>query len=139
MDDFKERLIKPDLAEAKKINADYMPVVFPGFSWHNLDRSFAPNSIPRLGGEFYWRQVHNSIQAGSTMIYNAMFDEVDEGTAMFKVVANKEALPIESALVALDADGKELPPDWYLRLAGQASKMLKEDSFIELEFFERDF
>jgi hypothetical protein len=44
------------------------------------------------------------------MIYNAMFDEVDEGTAMFKL-----------APVTLDADGCRLPNDWYLNLAGQVS------------------
>ena len=62
-----------------------MPVIFPGFSWHNLKATLPLNQIPRNGGTFYWRQVYNAISAGCTMLYGAMFDEVDEGTAMFKM------------------------------------------------------
>ena len=53
----------------------------------NRDRGLQP--IPRRGGRFYWRQVERALQAGSTMLYGAMFDEVDEGTAMFKVAASR--------------------------------------------------
>ena len=61
------------------------------------------------------------------MIYGAMFDEVDEGTAMFKLVANKQDLPKEAQehLVHLSINGEKLPNDWYLRLAKQGGKMLR--------------
>ena len=83
------------------------------------------NAIPRLGGRFYWRQVARALRAGTTMMYGAMFDEVDEGTAMFKVAASAGDAPGDVAVVTLDADGEPLPSDWYLRLAREAQKQLR--------------
>ncbi len=123
-DKFRTDHITPDLAELKPLNVGYMPVVFPGFSWHNLNGA-ALNQIPRRGGAFYWRQVFNALQAGSTMLYGAMFDEVDEGTAFFKIAPNRAALPAQGTFVAWDADGANLPSDWYLRLGGAATRSLR--------------
>jgi hypothetical protein len=101
-------------------------VVFPGFSWHNLKGDPSPlNEIPRHGGTFYWRQVYTAIAAGCAMIYGAMFDELDEGTAMFKMAALRNDLPAEGTFVPLNMDGQVLPSDGYLRVAGQASRMLR--------------
>ena len=58
------------------------------------------------------------------MLYGAMFDEVDEGTAMFKIVANRKDLPDSPPFVPLDADGCALPSDWYLQLASKTAAML---------------
>ena len=44
----------------------------------------AYNLIPRLGGQFLWTQFLGAKQVGARMVYVAMFDEVDEGTAIFK-------------------------------------------------------
>lgn len=123
-DNFKKNLITPDLALTKSKGVDYLPVVFPGFSWKNLNGG-ALNQIPRKGGAFWWRQVWNAIGAGSTMLYGAMFDEVDEGTAMFKLAATTVEAPAQGSFVTLDADGQKLPSDWYLRVAGAGSKMLR--------------
>jgi hypothetical protein len=123
-DNFKTRLIVPDLVETKRAGLEYMPVVFPGFSWRNLTGGKL-NQIPRQGGAFYWRQVYNGISAGCTMIYGAMFDEVDEGTAMFKLAPTPAELPAQGEFVPLNIDGKVLPSDWYLRLAGEATEMLR--------------
>ncbi len=54
----------------------------------------------------------------------AQFDEVDEGTAIFKVAKNNQELPAEGNWLTLDADGVALPNDWYLKLCGEAQKML---------------
>lgn len=41
-----------DIAWAKQHGTDYMPVVFPGFSWHNLQNGETPIAhIPRLKGQ----------------------------------------------------------------------------------------
>jgi hypothetical protein len=58
------------------------------------------------------------------MIYGAMFDEVDEGTAMFKLAPTRESVPSGVPIVTLDADGEQLPSDWYLQLARQAQRRL---------------
>jgi hypothetical protein len=114
----------PDLADCTSNHIDYLPVIFPGFSWTNLN-SGPFNQIPRNGGNFYWRQAYNAVRSGCTMIYGAMFDEVDEGTAMFKQVPTAAQLPAQGIFVPLNIDGYNLNSDWYLRLADQAGKMLR--------------
>ncbi len=127
-DNFKTNRIVPDIAECKKLGIDYLPVVFPGFSWANMTRGSATpgpqNQIPRKGGTFYWEQIYNAVSAGATMLYGAMFDEVDEGTAILKACPKKSLAPADWWLT-LDADGYNLPSDWYLRLAGEAGRLLK--------------
>jgi len=125
-DDFRERLIAPDLIATKQAGREYMPVIFPGFSWHNLNNG-PLNQTPRNGGAFYWRQAHNAAAAGCTMIYGAMFDEMDEGTAMFKLAPTAAQLPTQGNFVPLNTDGTNLPSDWYLRLANEAGKMLRQE------------
>ncbi|MBL8234420.1 MAG: hypothetical protein JNL98_38335 [Bryobacterales bacterium] len=56
------------------------------------------------------------------MLKIAMFDEVNESTAMFKLAARREAAPDQGYWLTLDADGFTLPSDWYLRLAGEISR-----------------
>jgi hypothetical protein len=124
IDKFYADEVAKDLAETRRLGIDYMPVVYPGFSWHNMNRTAPFNPIPRRGGRFYWRQVERALSAGSTMLYGAMFDEVDEGTAMFKVAASRLEAPIEVPVVTMDADGEPLPSDWYLRLAREAQRRL---------------
>ncbi len=123
-DNFKKNQIVPDLAETKLRGIDYMPVIFPGFSWTNLNKG-PFNQIRRNGGTFYWRQAYNAMAAGCTMVYGAMFDEVDEGTAMFKMAPTPAQLPVQGSFVPLNVDGYALPSDWYLQLAGEATKMLR--------------
>ena len=58
------------------------------------------------------------------MVYGAMFDEVDESTAMFKLAASRQDAPGHPPIVTLDADGETLPSDWYLRLARETQSRL---------------
>jgi hypothetical protein len=123
-DNFAQNLIAPDLVAATSAGRQYMPVIFPGFSWHNLNAGTL-NQIPRRGGAFYWEQAYNAVHTGCTMVYGAMFDEVDEGTAMFKLAPTAAQLPAQGTFVPLNIDGNNLPSDWYLQLANQAGKMLR--------------
>jgi hypothetical protein len=123
-DTFRANLIVPDLANVTAAGREYMPVIFPGFSWHNLNAG-PLNQIPRNAGSFYWRQAYNAIRSNCTMIYGAMFDEMDEGTAMFKLAPTAAELPAQGTFVPLNIDGTILPSDWYLKLADQAGKMLR--------------
>ncbi|AQT69802.1 hypothetical protein STSP2_02999 [Anaerohalosphaera lusitana] len=110
---------RPDAVWAKEHGVGYMPVVFPGFSWHNL-KGAELDSIPRLKGKFFWSQVLAVKKAGCEMLYIAMFDEVDEATAIFKCSNNP---PTTGGSKFLTYDG--LPSDFYLRLAGRAGKLLR--------------
>jgi hypothetical protein len=127
-DIYRDTYFQADLDDTASRGMEYMPVVFPGFSWKNLKgEDNALNSIPRNGGEFLWRQMYNAIDAGCKMVYLAMFDEVDEGTAIFKITENFSQTPTTGEFVTLDYDGIDLPSDWYLKLTGEASKMLRGD------------
>jgi hypothetical protein len=117
--------VTPDVAEARAAGIEYMPVVFPGFSWRNMHPDAPFNQIPRHGGRFLWRQIEAARAAGATMLYGAMFDEVDEGTAMFKVAPTRADAPNEVPTVTLDVDGVPTPADWYLRLAREAQLWLE--------------
>lgn len=121
--------IAPDIVALRGTGIDYMPVIFPGFSWHHLmDARHAPgphplNAIPRRCGWFFWHQVYNAVHAGAGMLYGAMFDEVDEGTALFKLAP--DAAAAAPGFLTLDADGCRLPEDWYLRLSSAAAGALR--------------
>jgi hypothetical protein len=128
-DSFKNNVFIPDLARTTSLGQDYMPVIFPGFSWHNLMGTNSPlNQIPRYAGNFYWHQAYNVVSINCSMMFGAMFDEMDEGTAMLKMAPTPADLPAQGTFVPLNIDGTNLPSDWYLRLAGAASRMLRGDS-----------
>ena len=127
VDKWKDDVLAPDVKAAAGNHQIYMPVIFPGFSWHNLKPGAKENQIPRLGGEFFWRQAYNAKMAGATVLKIAMFDEVDEGTAILKTVSHRSQAPDQGYWLTLDADGNELPNDWYLRLAGEITRMFHGD------------
>ena len=111
-----------DKAWSDKNDLLYMPVVFPGFSWHNLRFGETPiNQIPRLKGDFLWRQFYNGILSGAQTIYVAMFDEVDEGTCIFKCTNNPPGG--DSPFATYEG----LPSDYYLWLTGEAGKMIRKE------------
>jgi hypothetical protein len=56
------------------------------------------------------------------MLKIAMFDEVNESTAVFKLAAKREDAPERGFWLTLDADAEDLPSDWYLRLSGEITK-----------------
>ena len=123
VDRWKQEVIEPDVKRAASNKQIYMPVIFPGFSWHNLKPGAKENQIPRLRGEFLWRQAYNAKIAGARVLKIAMFDEVDEGTAIMKAARRRSDAPSQGYWLTLDADGADLPSDWYLRLAGEITRM----------------
>ena len=54
-----------------------------------------------------------------------MFDEVDEGTAIFKAAETQAEVPAQGHFLSLDADGEKVPSDWYLRVTGEIGRMLR--------------
>ena len=127
-DAFARQLLIPDIAETGRLGIEYMPVVFPGFSWHH-GAGWASNSplnlIPRRCGAFYQREIDNAVKAGAQMLYTAMFDEINEGTAIFKLADDPNQEPVGTDFFALDADGcRTATSDMYLHLAGEATREL---------------
>lgn len=113
-------ILAGDIQWCRKNGVDYVPLVFPGFSWGNMHNDTSLyNSIPRLKGDFLWKQVAGAKMAGAESLYVAMFDEIDEGTAIFKC-AREEDVPLNGHLSFMGIEN-DLQPDHYLWLTGQAT------------------
>jgi hypothetical protein len=107
-----------DFAALNSAGILYLPVIYPGFSWDNLQQLPPGTSlIPRRGGEFLWRQFYVAAQLGLDTAFVAMFDEVDEGTAIFKV---SNTPPTQAYFVTYDG----FPADWYMRLTAAGTAMM---------------
>ncbi|THD66817.1 xylosidase [Robertkochia marina] len=124
-----------DLRWCRENKVDYVPLVYPGFSWKNLanrnkglTRHSRYGAIPREGGKFYWDLIYNAILAGGEMLYVAMFDEVDEGTAI---------IPIENTPPAGEGvkfvGNDDVASDHYLFLTGLAGQMLRKEIPLSAE------
>ncbi|HET7003317.1 MAG TPA: glycoside hydrolase family 71/99-like protein [Puia sp.] len=122
---FKTR-IGEDIKWCRQNNLDYVPVVFPGFSWHNMHPESTKGKIARNKGRFYWQQLTGAIEEGSEMIYIAMFDEIDEGTAIFKTAKDP---PVGAS--HFENFEPDIPNDYYLYLTGVAAKMLRKEIPLE--------
>ena len=111
-------LLAEDIAWCRQNGVDYVPLAFPGFSWKNMN---GPQStaIPRNRGHFFWKQIAGARKAGASMLYIAMFDEMNEGTSIFKC-NTVDHLPLNDGggFVGIDSD---LGSDYYLWLTGQAA------------------
>jgi len=98
--------------------------VFPGFSWHNMYGN-PSDQIPRQRGRFLWSQFYEAKRAGVAMVYVAMFDEVDEGTAIFKC-ANDVPVGQKSKFITFEG----LPSDFYLKLVAKGTKLIRGDILL---------
>ena len=123
-------LLKPDIAWCRGQGLDYLPVAFPGFSWQNMERGRGRetkfDAIPRLGGRFLWSQAVAAKNAGAKSLYIAMFDEMDEATAIFKTSQDP---PVGKSRFLVEPG---LKPDHYLWLTGEIGRMLRGDSDKEM-------
>ncbi len=123
-DSFKNNQLVPDINYCNLNGIAYQPVMFPGFAWSNWNNG-PRNDFPRLHGDFMWRQAYNIKNLGITNGYIAMFDEYDEGTAIAKAAENSRQIPASQYFLTLDADGVACSSDFYLRLAGDITRMFK--------------
>jgi hypothetical protein len=107
-----------DLQAATAAGMMWIPEIYPGFSWDNLQK-LAPGTskIDRLGGDFLRQQFYAVKNLRLDWAFVGMFDEVDEGTAIFKI---SNTPPTQAYFVTYDG----YPSDWYLRLTAEGTKML---------------
>lgn len=93
--------IAEDVETAKTYSTEghrvvYSPHLFPGGSDRNMHPNNgyptgdASNTGFRYGGQFFWDQIYCDIKNGAQALYIGMFDEVDEGTAIFKQLNVKD-------------------------------------------------
>ena len=127
-----------DIKWCKRQNVVYAPVAYPGFSWRNTQTKWKNNGTafdwdpkncydmtPRERGAFLWKLLGRYRELGAEAAFVAMFDEIDEGTAIFKCVKSSNT-PIntnqyfpEGKFVGYDDD---LDPAFYMKLVGEAGK-----------------
>ena len=95
-------IVPEDIAWSKANDVDYVPLAFPGFSWRNMPGNENSAQIKRASGDFLWMQLSQWLASGAEMLYIAMFDEIDEGTAIFKCA---KRVPVgKSRFVPVDDD-----------------------------------
>ena len=111
-----------DVQWCKTNKVGYVPLVFPGFSWGNMHKDPGIyNSIPRLKGDFLWQQIAGAKDAGAQALYVAMFDEIDEGTAIFKTALEKDVPRNGNGGLKFVGIENGLTTDYYLWLMGQGA------------------
>jgi hypothetical protein len=95
----------------------YAPVAYPGYSYRDTNKF---NSIKRSAGLFFRAQIDAYLNvSGVTFYYIAMFDEVQEGTAIYKIAANEAESAAGRPFVTASMDGVKCPGDLYLTIAGK--------------------
>ena len=100
----------------------YVPQMYPGSSSFNRDGTpWGPTTEDRLQGDFLWSQVTAAVSIKAYSVFLGMFDEMDEGTQIFKV---SQTPPTQASF----RDYQGLPSDYYLCLAGKATEALRANS-----------
>lgn len=123
-DAWKINQLIPEKNKCDELGVDYQPVVFSGFAWSNWNGG-DQNSYPRHKGEFLWTQIENIVNLDIPFIYVAMFDEYDEGTNIMKMADSYLQVPSDQYFLTSSADGTYISSDFYLRLVGKGSRVLK--------------
>ncbi|MGW0737397.1 hypothetical protein [Streptomyces sp. NPDC002851] len=77
-----------------------------------------------------WQQAVAIAKCGTNSAFIAMFDEYDETTAIAPAATDKSMIPADQYFLTLDADGTKVSSDFYLRLAGAATKMINGSAEI---------
>jgi hypothetical protein len=114
-----------DIAKCQANNVAFMPVINSGT--HMAGPPPIPpalQSVPRRNGDYLWEQFVAASKTGTiNSAFIAMFDEINEGTQILKVTSKP---PVQAAFLTYEGSTN----DYYLRLVGTASKMLKNKTPI---------
>ena len=124
-----DKVVEGDLAWCTANNVGYLPSIWPGSYTYNMDLNtynFGSSSTTIRGrnqGNFLWQQAYNNIDNGVKSIYATMFDEMDEGTCLYKCTSD---YPINSTDKYLDYEG--MGSDYYLWMVGELSRELRKET-----------
>ncbi len=110
---YADNTLKPDLKWCQRQGINYDASSFPGFQLVQHERSAIQVRFPGCRGNFYGHNFRRQRKAGVSMVYVAMFDEVDEGTAIFKCANN---VPVGQQSKFLTFDG--MPSD-FIKAGGE--------------------
>ncbi|MCF8714987.1 xylosidase [Joostella atrarenae] len=128
IDSYNANIVSQDIEWTEKNDVDYVPLVFPGFTWGNMRKDPSLyNQIPRAKGDFLWKQIAGAKLNGAKSLYVAMFDEIDEGTAIFKVKLENEVPQNGDDGGKFVGIEKDLQTDYYLWLTGQGANWFHND------------
>ena len=112
-----EESVRQGMNWCRAEGVDYAPMAFPGFSKVNMNND--SQQIPRNGGSFFWSQLSGYIDKGAKRLYIATFDDMNDGTAIFKC-----ATKAPEGVSYIESD-EGLQNDFYLHWTGQAAKALR--------------
>lgn len=113
VDNFYNNVQLADESDCISNGIDFQPCVLPG------------DTGQRIHGDFMWRQFYNMVRLGAQGIYISMFDEYGEGNQIAKSAEDASMKPTNSSSFTLDEDGVHCSSDYYLRLSGDGTRMLK--------------
>ncbi|MCD7972011.1 MAG: hypothetical protein LUG18_04990 [Candidatus Azobacteroides sp.] len=123
---YKEEYMIPDKAYCEANGVDYLPVVFAG-SANWLNDNMELSQTFRKGGEFFWTQIQNAKSLDLNGVYYAMLDEFEESTNFIKGAVDYFDIPVDQYFETFSRDGIWVSSDYYMRLAGYAAKMLRNE------------
>jgi hypothetical protein len=110
-----------DKADLEKHGVIYQPELYPGGSDDNRShRSSHGNHNARNKGSFFWSQFVTAAGIGAKWAFVGMFDEMDEGTEIFKVTS---APPSQAYFIGYEG----LPSDCYLCFTQEGGKMMRKE------------
>jgi len=116
--------IEADAALASSRGQGYAPIAYAGYSYRDTNKI---NKIKRNAGTFFQAQIDSHLKTpGTTFYYIAMWDEVQEGTAIYKFAANHAQSAAGRDFVTADIDGVSCPGDHYITMAAQYAARARE-------------
>lgn len=122
-DNFRTQYLIPDKQYCDQNGMGFYPVIMPGSAWSQHVSGY-PNDTRRLGGKFLWKQARNIKSVGVKSMYYAMLDEFEESTNIISSAVDYFDIPTDQYFGTLSMDGIWTSSDYYLRLAGQAARLL---------------
>lgn len=106
-----------DVALARSRKQFYLPLIYPGYGVDNKNGT-TNSRISRTNGNFMWHQFVQCVRFSINSAIIESFDDVTNGTAIFKISNNP---PVLNKFITYG----DLPEDHYLKLAGFSSEMIR--------------